>query len=119
MQLAYQISLLLSIAAFFVYGLSCLFSDGMKAEFERFGLARFRRLTGALEVLGALGLAAGYLLPPLVVVASAGLALLMVLGVLTRLRVRDSLLETLPALVLLLLNAFILLVSLRSPLLPG
>ena len=46
-------------------------------------------------------------MPPLVLVASAGLALLMLLGVATRIRVRDSFMETLPAVVLLLVNAYI------------
>lgn len=108
MHIAYQAAKLLSIAAFLHYGVLCLFSNGMAQEFERFGLSRFRRLTGALEILGALGLIAGYFLPPLVIAASAGLVLLMVLGVITRLRVRDSALETSPALFLLAVNAFVL-----------
>ena len=113
MHLIYQASMALSITAFLLYGSSCLFSGGMIAEFERFGLARFRRLTGALEVAGALGLIAGYFVPPLVVAASAGLSLLMVLGVITRVRVRDSLLVMLPALVLLLANLYVFIYATR------
>ena len=93
-----------SMLAFLGYGLACLFFDHMEAEFERFGLARMRRLVGALEVLGALGLAAGVVLPGLGVAAAVGLTILMLLGVLTRLNVGDSLTQTLPALVLLLMN---------------
>lgn len=100
-------AIVLSASLFLFYGLLCLFSDGMMAEFERFGLARYRRLTGALEVLGAVGLLAGFFVPPILLLASGGLALLMVLGVITRVRVGDSLLETLPALLLLVVNAFI------------
>jgi len=96
-----------SILAFFGYGMACLVSDHMADEFERFGLARMRRLTGALEVLGALGLAAGYVLAPVGVAAAAGLALLMLLGVATRVRVGDSMAETLPALLLFLLNGLL------------
>jgi uncharacterized membrane protein YphA (DoxX/SURF4 family) len=113
MSIIFQTSKVISIVAFLVYGLSCLFSQGMAAEFERFGLSRFRRLTGALEVVGALGLLAGYLFAPLVPAASAGLTLLMVLGVITRVRVRDPLVEILPAIVLLLINVFILAHSIR------
>lgn len=109
MHLLYQACQALSIVAFLFYGSSCLLSDGMAMEFERFGLSRFRRLTGALEVLGALGLAAGYFYRPLTVAAAAGLTLLMVLGVLTRLRIRDPLVEILPAFTLLLVNLYILL----------
>ncbi|NNF58412.1 MAG: hypothetical protein HKN04_09230 [Rhodothermaceae bacterium] len=113
MEIAYQACKALSIALFLYYGLQCLVSDAMVAEFERFGLARFRRLTGGLEVLGALGLVVGYLLPAFVLLASAGLALLMFLGVLTRIRVRDTLLETLPAAILLLVNVYIFVYAFR------
>lgn len=107
MIVAYHIATVLSIALFMGYGASCLFANGMAAEFERFGLSRFRRLTGSLEVLGALGLLAGYQIPLLQLVSAAGLALLMLLGVATRLRVRDSVQESAPAAVLLLVNAYI------------
>lgn len=107
MTLAYQLSTVLSIVLFLTYGFACLFANGMVAEFERFGLSRFRRLTGSLEVLGALGLIAGYVFPPIRLLSAVGLALLMLLGVAARLRVRDSLLETTPASVLFVVNAFI------------
>lgn len=111
MEITYQLCVALSIALFLFYGLSCLFLDTMIVEFERFGLSRFRRLTGGLEVLGAVGLLLGYLVPPLVVVASGGLTLLMLLGVATRIRVRDPLVQALPAALLLLVNAYIFLYS--------
>ncbi|TVP43221.1 MAG: hypothetical protein EA350_14110 [Gemmatimonadales bacterium] len=111
MQLLYQASTLLSILLFLFYGVRCLFSDGMVVEFERFGLSRYRRLTGGFEILGALGLAAGQFVHPVLLVSSAGLALLMALGVATRVRVRDPLVEVLPALVLGAMNLFILLTA--------
>lgn len=107
MEYAYHASKAVSVAAFLFYGLSCLVSDGMVAEFERFGLSRFRRLTGALEVLGALGLLGGYFVPQLDVIAAAGLAALMVLGVITRIRVGDRVVDMLPAIILLLINGHI------------
>lgn len=63
MNVAYRTSLVLSIVLFLAYGIHILFLGGMAADFERFGLSRMRRLTGALEVLGALGLIAGVLAP--------------------------------------------------------
>jgi hypothetical protein len=108
MGIAYQFAVGLSIVLFLYYGLRCLFSDAMADEFERFGIPRFRKLTGSLEVLGALGLLVGQVVSPLVVVASGGLALLMALGVMIRVRVRDSLVDMLPAIVLMLLNLYIL-----------
>jgi hypothetical protein len=108
MPLVIQIVIGFSIVVFLYYGLDCLVSDGMAAEFERYNLSRYRRLTGSLEVLGAVGLAVGYVIPAILVAASAGLTLLMALGVVTRVRVRDPLLETVPAFGLMLINAYIL-----------
>ena len=107
MGFAFHLANMVSIGAFLVYGLVCLFADGMVDEFERYGLSRFRRMTGALEVLGAAGLMAGYLFPVLSVVSAGGLAILMVLGLAVRLKVRDSLLQMVPAGFLLLVNVFI------------
>lgn len=109
---AYNTANAISVLGFGMYGLLVLFADGMVEEFQRFGLSRFRRLTGALEVLGALGLLAGYFIPQVTLVASGGLAVLMLLGTATRIRVRDSVLETLPAVVLMGVNAFIFWVAL-------
>jgi uncharacterized membrane protein YfcA len=83
----------------------------MKVEFERYGLARFRILVGILECLGALGLLVGYFNRPVLVLAAAGLMLTMLLGIATRIRIGDSLVRTLPAIVLLILNAFVLWVA--------
>ncbi len=98
----------LSGVAFVVYGISCLASQSMVREFTRFGLARFRVLVGALEVLGGAGLLIGlwYHLP-LLAASAAGLALLMALGVGVRLRMRDGVLLTLPALVLFVVNGYL------------
>ena len=108
MQTAFEIARALSAAAFLGYGIACLVTPRMKAEFERFGLARFRRLVGVLECLGALGLLAGHFNRPVLVLAAAGLVLTMIMGIATRVRVGDSLVQTLPAIVLLALNAFVL-----------
>jgi len=108
MAFAYWAAVLVSAVLFLVYGILCLFSNGMQEEFERYGLSRFRRLTGALEVLGGAGLLVGLLVTEVMLVASGGLALLMLLGVIARIRVRDPLLQMLPAIVLLVMNVFIL-----------
>ena len=108
MHLVFQASIGLSAVLFLYYGLDCLFSDGMVIEFERYGLSPYRRLTGTLEVLGGVGLLVGYGFPGVLVLASAGLTVLMALGVITRLRARDPLREMIPAFVLMLVNAYIL-----------
>ncbi len=107
MTMAYHGATILSVIVFLFYGIACVFANGMVSEFERYGLSRLRVLTGSLEILGALGLVVGQWIPALVVISAGGLSLLMVLGVYTRVRVRDGLRDTLPAGVLMVLNAFI------------
>jgi hypothetical protein len=111
MAFASTATVLVSAVLFLVYGLLCLFSGSMEVEFERFGLARFRRMTGALEVIGGVGLLVGLRVPQVLLVASGGLALLMLLGVIARVRVRDGLLETLPAAALMVANLWIAVVA--------
>ena len=119
MDALYQASKALSISLFLYYGLSVLVSDAMVSDFERFGLSRFRRLTGSLEVLDSVGLMLGYFLPILVVAASSGLTLLMALGLATRYRARDPFTEALPGLVLALMDLYILVYAIRHASLPG
>ncbi|MEO8196036.1 MAG: DoxX family protein [Thermoanaerobaculia bacterium] len=104
---AYYASIVVSSTLFLFYGIACLTFDRMKRDFERFGLGRLRTLAGTLEVAGALGLLAGFLWPPLLPLSAGGLALMMLVGIVARIRVLDSLAQTLPALVLMFLNLFI------------
>lgn len=114
MNLTYQILTAVSILSFLYYGVSVLFSNAMVEEFERFGLSRFRKFTGILEVLGAVGLLVGYFfLPPLVIMASGGLTLLMILGVGVRLRTGPPVSAALPALAMALINLFIFVYAIR------
>lgn len=79
----------------------------MKAEFKRFGLERFGTLTALLELLGAVGLFIGLYNFQLSIISSGGLALLMLCGVLVRIKMKDSFLLTVPALVYFFINLYI------------
>lgn len=102
-------NLLLSFSAlsFLFFGLGCLTSPRLKLEFQRYGLPQYRKLTGYLQLLGAAGICLGFFWLPLQLLSTGGLALLMLLGVGVRIKIRDSLLQTLPALVYCSLNAFL------------
>lgn len=115
MGMLYQVLKVVSIVAFLYYGLSVLFANAMEREFERYGMVRFRKLTGGLELAGSLGLIAGYFIPSLTIAASGGLSMLMALGVATRLRSGDSATEALQAVCMLLINVFILVFAWRFP----
>jgi hypothetical protein len=79
----------------------------MKEEFDRYGLSRFQKLTGLLEVLGALGLLLGLKFKILLTISSSGLALLMLLGFGVRIKIKDSFIQSFPAFFYMLLNFFI------------
>ena len=85
----------------------------MKREFERFNLKKFGLLVILFEILGAIGLLVGMYFKLILLISSGGLALLMFLGVVTRLKVKDSLRVTLPALFFMFLNAVIFLLALE------
>ena len=107
MQSIAKIAQAISVVSFAWYGTSCFVSARMIAEFERYHLARFRSLTGLLQVAASLGLLAGYLFRPLLLLSAGGLAAMMLLGVLVRLRIRDPLFAAIPAFALFVLNLFI------------
>jgi hypothetical protein len=79
----------------------------MKNEFKRFKLEKLGLLTIVLEIVGALGLLIGLWYKPLLLLSSGGLAVLMFLGVLVRIKLKDSLWISLPAVFYMGLNAYI------------
>lgn len=85
----------------------------MQSEFKRFGLERIGILTIVLELLGAAGLLCGLVYNPILVLSSGGLALLMFFGVLVRIKSKDGLFVSLPALFLMGLNLYIFIVSIK------
>lgn len=103
-----HITIILSSSAFLYYGIECLLSQKMKDEFARFGLKKQRVLTAYLQLAGGLGLLVGYFFSPILIfVAAAGLTLLMLLGFAVRIKIRDSIPESLPSLILGLVNLYI------------
>ena len=97
-----------STLSFLFFGVSCFFTEHMKNEFIRYGLGNRLRLIGTLQLLGATGLGIGYLfLPWLSIVASMGLAILMILGFGVRLKIRDTILQSVPSLVYAVINTYI------------
>ena len=63
---------------------------------------------GVMEVLGGLGLIAGYWVPILSVLAAGGFAIIMIGAVATHVRSRDTANHTMPSLVLLVLSLIVL-----------
>lgn len=105
---------LVSSCAFLGYGITCLRSPEMEREFLRYGLPHLRVLTGWLEILGGVGLLIGLWWMPSFWISSAGLSLLMLCGFVTRISIGDPVPLWMPALLLLLLNAYLFADSLRK-----
>lgn len=103
-----NVLILFSATSFLIYGIAYFGSTNMKNEFKRFGLEKFGILTAVLELTGAFGLFIGLQNYTILVFASGGLALLMLLGVGVRIKMKDSLLVSLPAFFYFLLNSYIL-----------
>jgi hypothetical protein len=97
--------ILFSALSFLGYGLGCFFSAYQKAEFQRYQLSNRRNLVGFLQCAAALGLIAGLWLPWLGQAAAGGLALMMLVALGVRMRIKDSLVQMLPALGYFGLNA--------------
>ncbi|MGB4398546.1 MAG: DoxX family protein [Daejeonella sp.] len=108
-----KILIFISSLSFLIYGIAYFRSDEMKNEFKRFGLEKVGPLTAVLEILGAVGLLIGLKYHSILLVSAGGLAILMLLGVIVRLKIRDSLLVTLPAVFFMILNSYIFYASLH------
>lgn len=98
---------LLTATAFLAYGVTCVFSQQMKREFERFGVPRFRVLVGVTQILAALGLFAAPWVPLLGLIASAGLAVQMLAGSWVRFRIGDTLVQASQALVFFVISTIL------------
>ncbi len=97
----------LSGLSFLIYGITYFMSNKMKLEFSRFGLAKFGTLVATLEILGAIGLFVGYFAKPIFLLSAGGLSLLMLLGVITRLKIKDNLVVIIPAFFFMVLNGYL------------
>jgi hypothetical protein len=86
----------------------------MVQEFKRYKLERFRILTGYLELLGGMGTIIGLQHKPLYLFSLAGLATLMLMGMIVRIRLKDSFRQMMPAFVLMSINAYLLIATFTS-----
>ncbi|WP_069661198.1 DoxX family protein [Arcticibacter eurypsychrophilus] len=98
---------LISAVSFLYYGITFFSNSGMKEEFERYGLNKFREFIGYLQLLGGLGLLVGLFSQPILIISSGGLSLLMMIGFGVRLKMKDALLLCLPSFIFMIINFYI------------
>lgn len=96
---------LLSGLSFTYFGAACIWEARLRDEYRRYGIPNLRVPVGVLQLLGAAGVLLGLVVPQLGAAAALGLCLLMVSGVVVRVRLRDTLIRMLPAIGLAVLNA--------------
>ena len=85
----------------------------MKKEFKRFGLGKIGLTTVLLEIIGALGLLVGLKFYFFLMISSLGLALLMLAGLIVRIKLKDSIWISLPAFFYMILNTYIFWMSIN------
>ena len=108
-----KICIFISSLSFYGYAVSYFTSPHMKKEFKRFGLEKIGFLTIILQFIGATGLLIGLKFNPVLTISSLGLALLMLSGVIVRIKSKDGIWVSLPALFYMGLNTYIFFVSIN------
>jgi len=80
----------------------------MKQEFLRFKLSETqRKITGFLQIIAGFALLFSFISPLVGVIATAGLAIQMLLGFMVRLKIKDSIMLSLPSFVLMIFNGYL------------
>ena len=102
-----------SAISFIIYGTLSFRSNIMKSEFKRWGISKFRFIVGCAQLTGGFGLLIGYYFQIMTLISSFGLALLMLLGFILRLTVKDGVIKSIPAFFYLLVNLYIFLINLN------
>ena len=85
----------------------------MKNEFQRFNLEKLGLFSVILEFLGATGLLIGLYFNLFLTLSSLGLGLLMLFGLIVRIKLKDSIWISLPAAFFMILNLYIFLESIK------
>jgi uncharacterized membrane protein YphA (DoxX/SURF4 family) len=101
------IIILFSAISFIVYGLNSFFLKRMISEYERWGYKNQRLILGSCQLLGGLGLLVGLLMPWLLTLASFLLMCMMLTAVFVRIKIKESVVKTLPALLYVVVNLII------------
>ncbi len=104
----FHTTLTLNAIFFLFYGIQCFRSPALAADFRRFNLPDSQRiLTGVLQLLGSAGLIVGLAVPVIGGLASGGLALMMLIAFIIRLKVGDGVIVSAPSLIFLVINTWI------------
>lgn len=99
--------LLFSAVSFIIYGVSSFYSKRMISEYLRWGCQNYRALIASLQLLAGVGLLIGIVYPLMLILVSSLLTLMMLVAIFVRIRINDTLVNTLPAVFYAVLNFII------------
>ena len=109
-----QVIILFISFSFLFYALHALFSQKMKDEFSRWGVQKYRILISCVQLLSGFSLLLSFFYPFLVIYCSSIFLIMMMGAIFVRIRVKDSFLDTLPALLYFFLNTIIIYIELQN-----
>ena len=99
--------LFFSSVSFIIYGVSSFYSKRMISEYERWGYKKHRILIAILQLLAGLGLLIGPSFPTLLTFISFSLFVMMMVAVFVRIKIKDTIINTLPAIFYAIINFII------------
>ena len=102
------IVILFTAISFIIYGYSSFVSRRMKSEYARWGYNDQRKILGFLQLLGGLGLLLGIKVDILLILTSFCFILMMNIAIIIRIKIKDNIVDILPAITYLFLNILIL-----------
>ena len=108
-----QLIILFISFSFIFYAFNAIFSKKMKDEFTRWGFQKYRILISCTQLLSAFFLLLSFFYPFLVIFCSSILFIMMLGAIYVRIRIKDSFLQMLPALIYFFLNAIIIYIALQ------
>jgi len=80
----------------------------MTEEFRRFGLTDLqRKLTGVLQLFGAAGMLTGLISPIVGFLSACGFTAMMFMAFIVRIKIKDSVAQSVPSLLFMLMNAWL------------
>lgn len=109
-----KLIILFSGVSHLIYGFLTLYLPFYESEFIRYGFQDFRELIGGLQIVFGLSLLIGLYIYKLRLLSSLLLAIIMGGALGTRIYIGDGLVESMPAMVYLMINLYIFINAKKS-----
>tara|TARA_B110000003_G_C16561286_1_gene500514 strand:- start:1 stop:342 length:342 start_codon:yes stop_codon:yes gene_type:complete len=103
----YTVLVLVSACSFFFYSARSFYSKNMIAEYSRWGLGKFRILISLLQIFAGIALIIGFYNFKLLILTSFLLVVMMICAIIVRIKIKDSFVDSLPAIFYAALNFII------------